>query len=133
MKAWELLSKTSALVENEQHDVESDLNDLIVASKANGITELDVAELADQLNNMGHSVTDDSIVNLLDRSELEILDNVTLDTITLKQHTADEPDLSDDGDFEDEVSSEDLAKKSAMKGIKKRQKTAQQATKDARD
>src|SRR6056297_3176390 len=96
MRAIEILS------EGEHSTVESDLTDLLIAAKANKLEEVDMEELVDQLNSMGHAVTSDSIVDTMNEFELEFVDNVTLNTITLKTHTA-EPshDTGDDDGYDD--------------------------------
>jgi len=121
MRAWELL------LESEEDKFDSDLNDLIVASKANGLTEIDVDNLVDQLVAMGHSVTPDSLVNSLEKSKKDHknIKNVTLNTITLKSHTLDDEDVEG---FEDhQVDAERVATKAALKSVKSKN----QATRDA--
>ena len=125
MRAWELLT------EGEKPDVESDLEDLLIAAKASGLEDIEVEDLVDQLNDMGHSVTPDSLVTMIDELENEIVSTVTLNTIQLRSHTAD-VEAGEDGEFEDEdeVDSADLAKRSAMKSVKDRAAQRRKATKD---
>lgn len=132
MRAWEFLT------EGEKPAVESDLEDLLVAAKANDLTDLDVEDLVDQLNDMGHSVTADSLIDMVDNLELELVDTATLNTIQLKGHSVDDADDSDeegehdrDNEWEDEVSSEGIAKSSAMKKVKDRAARRRRTTKDA--
>jgi hypothetical protein len=128
MRAWELLT------EGEQPTVESDLEDLLIASKANDLEDVDVEDLVNQLNDMGHSVTQDSLVDMMNNLELDFVDNVTLNTITIKSHTAepsDEDEGEGDNEFDDSPSSEDLAKKSAMKRVRQRAAQKRKTTKDA--
>jgi len=121
MRAFELF-------ENENTDFESDLNDLLIASKANGLTDIEVDDIVDQLAAMGHSVTADSLVSSIESQENEIVKNVTLNKITLNAHTVDDETKND---YEDEqVDAEKLATKTAMKGVKKRQDRTKQAGKD---
>ena len=123
MRARELLK------EDENLEFESDLEDLIVAAKANGLTEVDTEDLVDQLVDMGHSVTADSLVNALDVDENEFVKNVTLNTITFKDHVVD--DEEGEGDYEDEEpDAERIATKTAMKGVKKNRKREKQQAKD---
>lgn len=123
MRAWELLT------EGEKPDVESDLEDLLIAAKASGLADIEVEDLVDQLNDMGHSVTADSLVTMIDELDNDIVSTVTLNTIQLRNHTAD-VEAGEDGEFEDEVDSADLAKRSAMKSVKDRAAQRRKATKD---
>lgn len=122
MRAWELL-------ESDNSDFESDLEDLLVAAKANDIIDIEVDDLVDQLSAMGHSVTPDSLASALQNRDDEFVKNVTVNTITLKSHTVDDDMKSD---YEDEeVDAEKLASKTAMKGVKKKQKQHRDIAKDA--
>lgn len=126
MRAWELL-------ESEQTEFESDLDDLIIAAKANDITEIDVDTLVDQLRNMGHSVTPDSLVSTLQSDEEDHehkhIKNVTLNKIILKSHEVDDETKDD---YEDrEADAERIATKTAMKGVKKKQDNIKKAAKDS--
>lgn len=123
MRAWELL-------ESVHTEFENDLEDLLIAAKANGLTEVEVDDLVDQLNSMGHSVTPDSLVSTLQSDEgHEFIKNVTINTITLKSHVTDDETKSD---YEDEeVDAERLATRTAMKGVKQKQKQHQKTAKDA--
>lgn len=126
MRAWELLT------EGEQPTVQDDLEDFLIASKANGLDTVEVEDLVAQLNDMGHSVTEDSLVDMMNELELDFIDNVTLNTITLKAHTAEPSDEEEEeGEFDDSPSSEELAKKAAMKRVKQRAKDKKKLTKDA--
>lgn len=120
MRAWELL------LEDEKTEFDSDLDDLLIAAKANGLTKINVEDLVKQLNDMGHSVTPDSLVDDLDshEHEHENIKNVTLDTITLKSHTADDEEDTED-ESEDETGR--IARKAAMKNVKQRKKDIHKA------
>lgn len=121
MRAWELL-------ENEQTDFETDLEDLLIAAKANGLTEVGVDDIVDQLTSMGHSVTPDSLVSSLESHDLEFIKNATLNSITFNDHVVD----GDEGDYEDiPVDAERLATRTAMKDVKKKNKQKQKTAKDA--
>ena len=121
MRAWELL-------ENEQTDFEADLEDLLIAAKANGLTEVEVDGIVDQLTSMGHSVTADSLVSSLESLELEFIKNATLNVITFKDHVVD----GDEGDYDDiPVDAKKLATRTAMKDVKKNKKQKQKVAKDA--
>lgn len=124
MRGWEILK------ESNESEFESDLVDLLVAAKANGITEVSVDDLVEQLNGMGHSVTADSLVATLDNPDLdfEFVDVVTLNTIKLKTHAVDDQQVND---YEDkQVDAEKLASKTAMKGVKQKQDRTKQAAKE---
>ena len=121
MRAWELL-------ESAKSDFESDLEDLLVAAKANGLQEIEVDDLVDQLSAMGHSVTPDSLVSSLESQENNFVKNATLNTITLSSHVTD----NEVSDYEDiPVDAERLATRTAMKDVKKGKKQKQKAAKDA--
>lgn len=124
MRAREILREDSASA------FESDLEDLLIAAKANGINDINVDTLVDQLNAMGHSVTPDSLISDLENMEDEhpFIDTVTLNTIKLKSHTVDDNDFED---YEDrEVDAERMASKAAMKGVKNKQQTDRKISKD---
>lgn len=121
MRAWELL-------ESDNSGFESDLEDLLIAAKANDITEVDVDDLVDQLSAMGHSVTADSLVSSLESHDLEFIKNATLNTITFNDHIV----AGDEGDYDDiPVDAERLATRTAMKDVKKSRDQKQKAAKDA--
>ena len=123
MKAWELL------VEYVESTFDTDLEDLLIAAKANGITEVEVDSLVDQLNAMGHSVTPDSLITAVEN--YEFIKNATLNTITFKDHPMDD---SGGEDWEDEdVDAEKLATRTAMKDVKSKRDNKKQMAKDALD
>ena len=125
MRGWEILKESG-----DESEFESDLTDLLIAAKANHISEVSVDDLVDQLNGMGHSVTADSLVATLDDpdNQLEFIDVVTLNTITLKSHSVDDAQVND---YEDkQVDAKKLASKTAMKGVKQKQDRTKQAAKE---
>jgi len=125
MRGWEILKESG-----NESEFESDLTDLLIAAKANHISEVSVDDLVDQLNGMGHSVTADSLVATLDDpdNQLEFIDVVTLNTITLKSHSVDDTQVND---YEDkQVDAKKLASKTAMKGVKQKQDRTKQAAKE---
>ena len=127
MRAWELL------VEDSESTFDSDLEDLLIAAKANGLTEVEVESLVDQLNSMGHAVSADSLVSALEDHEHahEFIKNVTLNTIVLKSHALDDETANE---YEDEeVDAERLASKTAMKRVKDRANKQRKIAKDVID
>lgn len=123
MRGWEIL------VEDEGTDFESDVEDLLIAAKANGMTDLSVDSLVDQLNSMGYAVTADSLIASLEEHEHKFIKTITLNTIVLKTHSFDDQEAQD---YEDEeIDAERIASKTAMKGVKNKQKQTKQQTKDA--
>ena len=125
MRAWELL------VEYIESDFDSNLEDLLIAAKANGITEIEVDSLVDQLNDMGYSVTPDSLISAIEEHDHAFIKNATLNTITFTDHPMD-----DEGgeEWEDEeVDAEKLATRTAMKGVKSKQDNQKKMAKDALD
>lgn len=123
MRGWELF------YESEGTDFESDVEDLLIAAKANGMQELSVDALVAQLNDMGYAVTSDSLIASLEEHDLAFIKNMTLNTITLKSHSLDDQEIQD---YEDEeISAGRIAGKTAMKGVKSKQKQRKITTKDA--
>ena len=125
MRAWELL------VEYVESDFDSDLEDLLIAAKASGITEVEVDSIVDQLNAMDYSVTPDSLVSSIEQHDHEFIKNATISTITFNDHNS----VEDGGDeWEDqEVDAEKLASKTAMKRVKGRADKQRKMAKDAID
>lgn len=124
VRAWELL------VEDSESSFDSDLEDLLIAAKANGITDIEVDSLVDQLNGMGYAVTPDSLINSIENHEHahDFIKTTTLNKIILKTHSMDDEAVND---YEDEeVDAEKLASKTAMKGVKDKQDRTRQAGKD---
>lgn len=122
MRGWELLN------ESDKEDFDSDLEDLLIAAKANGITEVSVDDLVDQLNGMGHSVTADSLIATLEAEERAFIKTVTLNSIILKSHSLEDGEVED---YEDEqVDAAKLASKTAMKGVEKKQDQTRNAGKE---
>ena len=124
MRGWELLR------ESEGSDFESDVEDLLIAAKANGMQELSVDALVDQLNGMGYAVTPDSLIASLEDHEHEhdFIKTITLSTIILKSHSLDDQEI--DGYEDEQVDAAKLASKTAMAGVKKSQDQTRQAGKD---
>lgn len=121
MRGWELLKES-------KDDFDSDLEDLLIAAKANGITEVSVDALVDQLNGMGHSVTADSLIATLEEEERAFIKTVTLNSIILKSHSLEDGEIDN---YEDEqVDAAKLASKTAMKGVAKKQDRTRQAGKE---
>lgn len=122
MRGWELLR------ESDKQDFDSDLEDLLIAAKANGITEVSVDDLVDQLNGMGHSVTADGLIDTLESEEHAFIKTVTLNSIILKTHSLEDSEVED---YEDEqVDAAKLASKTAMKGVEKKQDRTRNAGKE---
>ncbi len=126
MRARELLAESESTVE-------SDLTDLLVAAKATDLDELDTQDIADQLNSMGHSVSPDTLVDMLSDKENKFVKTVTLDKILLKHYTGGE-DVEKSGEegWPEETSEEHtgrLAHKAAMKRVKDRAKSYKDAAK----
>ena len=122
MRGWELLR------ESDKQDFDSDLEDLLIAAKANGITEVSVDDLVDQLNGMGHSVTADGLIATLESEEHAFIKTVTLNSIILKTHSLEDSEVED---YEDEqVDAAKLASKTAMKGVEKKQDRTRNAGKE---
>lgn len=124
VRAWELL------VEDSESSFDSDLEDLLIAAKANGITDIEVDSLVDQLNGMGYAVTPDSLISSIENHEHahDFIKTTTLNKIILKTHSLDDEAVED---YEDEeVDAAKLASKTAMKGVKKKQDQTKQAGKD---
>lgn len=120
MRAWELLESAAGF--------ETDLEDLLIAAKANDLTEVEVDGLVAQLNDMGHSVTADSLLNSLESHDFGFIKNATLSTITFNDHVVD----GDEGDYDDiPVDAERLATRTAMKDVKKNKQQKQKVAKDA--
>ena len=124
VRAWELL------VEDSESSFDSDLEDLLIAAKANGITDIEVDSLVDQLNGMGYAVTPDSLISSIENHEHahDFIKTTTLNKIILKSHSLDDEEVQD---YEDEeVDAAKLASKTAMKGVKDKQDRTKQAGKE---
>jgi hypothetical protein len=126
VRAWELL------VEDSESSFDSDLEDLLIAAKANGIIDIEVDSLVDQLNGMGYAVTPDSLVSSIENHEHshEFIQTVTLDKIILKAHSLDDDSAEE---WEDaEVDAEKLASKTAIDSVKQKQDRTRQAGQEVR-
>lgn len=122
MRGWELLYESGGT------DFESDVEDLLIAAKANGMQELSVDALVAQLNDMGYAATSDSLIASLEDHDLAFIKTITLNTIILKSHSLDDQEMKD---YEDEeIDAERIASKTAMKGVKNKQKQHKVTTKD---
>ena len=75
MRAREILD------EDYNQNLESDLNNLLIAFKGNGGSEISTQKLADRLQASGYSVTPDSLMTLLQNNP--IVANVTPEIINL--------------------------------------------------
>jgi len=75
MRAREILQ------EDYNQSLQSDLNNLLVAAKANGVQQLKTQDIVDQLYGMGYSVDINSIMSLL--SNNPTIMNATPEMITM--------------------------------------------------
>lgn len=102
------------ITESEQSKLERDILDLLIATKASGIDELDTETLVKQLNDMGHAITIDSLLSIYSEERPSIIQNITASTVTLDvaDTTIDVEDV--EKDLERDTS------KQAMKNIKAR-------------
>ena len=81
-----------------------DLNDLLISARANDIDSVETSKVVAQLQDMGHSVSDASIINFLEGNPL--VQTVTMDTISFKNtmpHSA-------SGDEESKVKNQEKVK-----------------------
>jgi hypothetical protein len=69
------------LLEDYNQSLESDLENLLIAAKGNGIQEVQTQDIVDQLYKMGYSVDVNSIMMLLSNSPTVM--NATPEMITL--------------------------------------------------
>ena len=53
------------LLEDYNQSLESDLNNLLIAAKGNGVQQLKTQDIVDQLYGMGYSVDKNSVMSLL--------------------------------------------------------------------
>ena len=114
------------ITESEEEQLLGDINDLLVAAKASGIDEIDTEEFVQQLVDMGHSVTPNSLLTLFDEDRPEVIKNITANTIQLT--------LQDSGDAEQdyEQHQKDVERdtnKLALKNIKDRAQRNKQLAK----
>ena len=77
MKVSQLLNEAS----NYEAQLKNDVNAYLVRMKANGILTIDTSILVGELNDMGHNVTAESLVDFLKKSKYT--SNVTVDSIEL--------------------------------------------------
>ena len=106
MRARELLD------EDYNQSLESDLNNLLISVKGNGITEIPTQKLADKLQASGYSVTPDSLMILL--QDNPIVANVTPESISLLRPEAGASEAGQTQDSASKVS--DLAQKATKIG-----------------
>lgn len=104
------------LLEDYNQSLESDLENLLIAAKGNGIQEVQTSDIVDQLYGMGYSVDVNSIMMLLSNSPTVM--NATPEMITL---TAPEGSAQGgDTDAEDNANAvSDMAMSNAEQGIDK--------------
>lgn len=86
MRAREILG------EDYNSSLQADLNNLLVAAKANGSTSIDTVSLVNQLYGAGYSVSIESIIPLLTSNPIVM--NATSDTVELASPSAAGPGRS---------------------------------------
>lgn len=106
MNIAELLNESS----NAETQLKNDVNAYLVRLKANGIFTIDTNVLVGELNDMGHNVTAESLVDFLKKSKY--ISNVTVDSIDLVGAPA---EVAKDNNNRDVVKR--LAKKASTKRI----------------
>lgn len=71
------------LTESEVESVVTDAMDFVVAAYASGMDELDTQALVNELQQLGHSVTPESLVDMFSDDRPEVIKNITVDTVQL--------------------------------------------------
>ena len=102
------------LTENYANELETAVNDLIITAKGTGIESIPTNKIISQLNNMGFTVSKNTILDLLNK--VKGIDSATLDTVDLVK----DMEMSTGHDDEKNKDTVDrLAKKTAKKDLKK--------------
>ena len=102
--------------ESRMGELDADLNDLLISVRANDVSDIPTSKIVAQLNQMGYSVTEPSLIDLLQGNPL--VQTATYDNINFK-HT-EKYAVSGDGESKqkNQEKVKSLAKKAATKGIK---------------
>jgi hypothetical protein len=101
------------LFENYNQSLESDLNNLLIGAKGNGVQQIKTQGIVDQLYSMGYSVDNNSIMSLLSNNPTVM--NATPEMISL---TAPEGSVQGDGTGDQDSASRvsDMASKATKIG-----------------
>jgi len=103
--------------ESRMGEMEGDLDGLLMAVRANNVSDIDSDKIVSQMQKMGYSVDAASLVDLLQDNPL--IQTATIDNIQFKHANP----YAVSGDEESKVKNQEkvksLAKKAAAKGIKK--------------
>jgi hypothetical protein len=84
------------LFEDYNQSLESDLNNLLIGAKGNGVQQVKTQDIVDQLYNMGYSVDANSIMSLL--SNNPVVMNATPEMITMTTPEGTNQDSGTDGE-----------------------------------
>ena len=108
MRAREILQ------EDYNQSLQSDLNNLLVAAKANGVQQLKTQDIVDQLYGMGYSVDINSIMSLLSNNPTIMNATPEMITMTSPEGASDAAAGTSDQDSASRVS--DMAAKATKLG-----------------
>lgn len=103
------------LIEDYNQSLESDLNNLLIAAKGNGLQQVSTNDIVDQLYGMGYSVNVNSILPLLSNNPTVMNATPEMINMTAPEGGAQGDDTTDQDNTE---KVKDLASQSAEKGIK---------------
>jgi vacuolar-type H+-ATPase subunit C/Vma6 len=104
------------LLEDYNVSLESDLNNLLIAAKGNGLQQVKTSDIVDQLYGMGYSIDVNSIMPLLSNNPTVMNATPEMINMTAPEGAAQGGDTTAQ-DNADKV--DDLATKTAKKGIEK--------------
>jgi vacuolar-type H+-ATPase subunit C/Vma6 len=104
------------LLEDYNVSLESDLNNLLIAAKGNGLQQVKTSDIVKQLYGMGYSIDVNSIMPLLSNNPSVMNATPEMINMTAPEGSAQGGD-TDAQDSEDVVS--DMAMQTAEKGLKK--------------
>ena len=104
------------VIERRMGELDGDINDLLISIRANDVSDIETSKIVAQLNQMGYSISEPSLVDLLQGNPL--IQSASYDTIQFK-HT-EKYAVSGDGESKEQNQEKvkSLAKKAATKGIK---------------
>jgi len=105
--------RAKELLEDYNQSLESDLNNLLVAAKGNGVQQVQTKDIVDQLYGMGYSVNVNSLIPLLSNNPIVMNATPEMINMTAPEGASGEAGTNDQ-DNADKVS--DLAAKATKIG-----------------
>lgn len=103
--------------EDYNENLESDLNNLLVAAKANGLQQVQTNDIVDQLYSMGYSINVNSLLPLLSENPMVMNATPEMINMTAPESVAQGPEALEAPDEGDEDTGDEMSPETDQEGL----------------